>query len=46
MFEYLHPDMEWRTNEFTDLGEALVPLLKGGLNSFRPIFPNSGYKVY
>jgi len=38
--------LEWRTNEFTDLGEALVPLLKGGLNGFRPIFPNSGYKVY
>ena len=38
--------LEWRTNEFTDLGEALVPLLKGGLNGFRPIFPNSEYKVY
>ena len=38
--------LAWRTNEFTALGEALVPLLKGGLKGFRPVFPNSEYKIY
>ena len=39
--------LEWRTNEFPALGEALVPLLKNGLEGgFRPVFPNSDYKIY
>ena len=39
--------LEWRTNEFPALVEALVPLLKNGLEGwFRPVFPNSDYKIY
>jgi ketosteroid isomerase-like protein len=38
--------LEWRTNEFPALGEALVPLLEGGMKGFRPVFPNSDYKIY
>lgn len=38
--------LDWRMNDFTDLGDALVPLLKGGMNGFRPVFPNSDYKSY
>ena len=39
--------VDWRTNESTALGEVLTQLLKGGLQGgFRPIFPNSDYKVY
>jgi ketosteroid isomerase-like protein len=38
--------LKWRLEEFTDLGEAIIPHLKGGLKGFKAFYPNSDYKIY
>ena len=38
--------LKWRNEEFTDLGEAIIPYLKGGIKGFKAIYPNSDYKIY